>query len=208
MVSRSRQGVILYIEGGGDKRDDLHIELRRGFKTFLERAGVKGKMPRLVAGSGRQQTYELFCTGVANGELAFLLVDAEEPVRAGSSAWEHVRTRKGDGWVCPEGATDEHLFLMVQVMETWFFADLSALRSFFPGLLENQLPNEDEDLERIAKSDVEARLQRATKPTAKGSYHKGKHSFKLLATLDPTRVAQRSRWARRFLDRLRSLPQG
>jgi hypothetical protein len=49
-------------------------------------------------------------------------------------------------------------------------------------------------------------LEQATRDTkTKGAYDKGKHSFKLLATLDPKLVRNAGPWAERFfatLDRL------
>ena len=44
---------LLYIEGGGDKKDSFEKRFRRGWKKFFERAGVGGKT-RIVRGGGRQ----------------------------------------------------------------------------------------------------------------------------------------------------------
>ena len=43
--------------------------------------------------------------------------------------WDHVTQRTGEGGVRPEGATDAHLHLMVQCMETWLVARRPVLLS-------------------------------------------------------------------------------
>ena len=45
--------VRLYVEGGGDSKK-LRVQCRRGFRKFVEKAGLKGRMPRIVACGGRQ----------------------------------------------------------------------------------------------------------------------------------------------------------
>jgi hypothetical protein len=112
----------IYIEGGGEGR--LYDTLfRRGWSEFFEAAGLSGRMPRVVRGKGRGQTFDLFSTAVSNprpGVLPLLLVDSEDPVQLGHTVWQHLKAR--DDWDQPEG-TDDQAFLMVQVMETWFLAD-------------------------------------------------------------------------------------
>ncbi|MEX1368306.1 MAG: hypothetical protein AB1Z98_34565 [Nannocystaceae bacterium] len=46
-------------------------------------------------------------------------------------------------------------------------------------------------------------LGAATRKTRKGSYDKGRHSFELLARVDPGQLERASPWARRFLDHMR-----
>ncbi|HKH47261.1 MAG TPA: DUF4276 family protein [Thermoanaerobaculia bacterium] len=195
------------MEGGGNHNDALKTECRRAFTALLERAGFKGRMPRIVACGGRRNAYEQFCTAIDEGEAsAILLVDAEAPVAAGDP-WKHVAQRQGDQWDRPDGATEDHLHLMVQCMEAWFLADRRALREFFgQGFQENALPAVTCVPEDVGKPDLYKRLKQATAKTkAKGAYDKGKHSFKLLAMLDPDLVRQAGGWAERFfatLDRL------
>lgn len=113
MSSAERRTVKLYVEGGGDK-DCQHSRCREGFRTFLERAGFKGRMPRIVACGGRQNTYDKFKTACKAGiECAILLIDSEERVSA-SSPWEHLRNE----FQAPPGISDEHCHLMVVCMES------------------------------------------------------------------------------------------
>ena len=196
----------LYVEGGGDSKA-LRSACREGFRKLLERAGLGGRMPRIVACGGRGNAYDDFCTAMGDqGALSVLLVDAEALVTE-MSPWDHVKARPGDGWDKPGGATDDHLHLMVQCMESWFLADRPAMRAFFgQGFQESALPAATAVAEAVGKIDLYARLAQATRNTkTKGAYGKGEHSFKLLATLDPALIRGASPWAERFfltLDRL------
>ena len=197
----------IYVEGGGDSKD-LKRRCRRGFAQFIEKAGLQGRMPRIVACGSRQNAYESFrlALDTQNG-IPMLLVDSEESLTA-TCPWEHLRRRTGDGWERPSGATSDHCHLMVQVMESWFFADISALESFFgQGFQKSALPA-NQNVEQIPKKDVFNGLARATKHTYKGSYHKGSHSFAVLADINPKLVEKVAPNAERFLDVLRASGPG
>lgn len=204
--------VKLYVEGGGDSKS-LQIECRRGFREFLEKAGLKGKMPGISACGGRRLAYDDFCTAIASGESAMLLVDSEAPVpsahQTGEPAtwrpWLHLKQRQGDGWVKPANAADTDCHLMVQVMESWFLAERETLQIFFgQGFRENALPAIGNAIEGIAKTQVYDALKQATQNCkTKAEYGKGEHSFKLLAKIDPTKVTAASPWAKRFVDELK-----
>ncbi|HEX4964294.1 MAG TPA: DUF4276 family protein [Thermoanaerobaculia bacterium] len=200
--------VKLFVEGGGDN-DSLKTECRRAFTRLLERAGFAGRLPRLVACGGRQKAFKQLCTALGDGsrtDLAILLVDAEGPVTQGSP-WEHVAQHPDDEWSRPDGASDDCLHFMVQCMEAWLVADRRALRDFYgQGFHDNALPPATGRLEAVAKADLHRKLEQATRDTkTRGTYDKSKHSFALLAALDPKLVRQASPWAERFfatLDRL------
>lgn len=109
----------LIVEGGGDN-DALKTECRKGFCSFLEQAGFKGRLPRIVAAGGRSRAYDQFCTAKATcqqGDVVVLLVDSEAPVAVAAKSarpWEHVKNRQGDGWSKPDGAADDDLHFMVE----------------------------------------------------------------------------------------------
>ena len=196
--------VRLYVEGGGDSKS-LRTECRKGFSEFLQKAGFRGRMPRIIACGGRGQAYDDFRThhgGLQREEIAVLLVDSEAPVSE-TSPWTHLRNREGDGWNRPDGATDEQCHLMVQCMETWFLADIEAMRAFFSqGFSENALPK-NADIEAVEKDLVLSALRDSTRHCrTKHAYAKGKHSFTLLARIDPLKVTNASSWARRLVDTL------
>ncbi len=195
-------GRVLYVEGGGDGKA-LQSKCREGFRKLLERAGCGKRMPRIVACGGRSQAFDDFCTRLRAADAEpTLLVDSEAPV-VGQDPWEHVRQRDGDRWERPAGATAEHLHFMVQLMETWLLADRSELGSFFgSGFRGAALPG-NPAVEGIPKRDVMRGICEASRASRKGEYHKGNHSFLLLARVDPQRLSEISPWARRFFDHVR-----
>lgn len=204
--------VKLYVEGGGDSKS-LQIECRRGFREFLEKAGLKGKMPGITACGSRQEAYKDYCTALKGGEAAVLLVDSEAPVTpehrqpkdqpAQWQPWQHLKAR--DGWDKPANALDSDCHLMVQVMENWFLADRETLKAFFgQGFRESALPAADRPIEDVTKDEVYRAVKLATQGCkTKGEYVKGEHSFKLLAKTDPAKVMAASPWARRFVEELK-----
>ena len=192
--------IALYVEGGGDDKA-TRIKCRKGFRRFLEKAGVEGRMPRITACGGRSNAYDSFKTALADEDrVPMLLVDAEDAVRPSSGPWAHLLRR--DGWGRPSGAGDEHCHLMVQVMESWFLADKPALASYYgQGFREGTLPA-NPHVEQIGKADVLDGLARATRALHKG-YDKGSHSFEILAKIDPGVVESAAPSAKRLLDVLR-----
>ena len=186
----------LYVEGGGDSKS-LKIACRRGFSTFIRRAGGTDRMPRIVASGSRENAYDAFKTAHTRGSgNTMLLVDAEGRVTA-AGPWEHLRQR--DGWSRPPRATDNQCHLMVQIMESWFLADRETLEDFYGQRFNvNALPH-NPNIEEVSKQDVLSRLARATRTTQKGSYAKGGHGFAILEKLDPNKVRSASRSAKRFL---------
>ena len=49
----------IYIEGGGDA-PSLRSELRQSFHTLFEKAGFKGKLPKVVACGSRNNAFHDF----------------------------------------------------------------------------------------------------------------------------------------------------
>ena len=195
----------LYVEGGGHHNEELRTRCRRGFRSLLEKA--RAGRPQIIACGSRAETFKKFCIAAdsaAPGEFVCLLVDSEDPVEDNTLPWAFLRMRQADRWEQPAGTTEESGHLMVQCMEAWFLADPSAVQRFFgQGFRPNALPNRT-DVEKIPKRDLLAALEGATRGCAtKGQYHKGKHSFDLLATLDHERVAASSPYAARLFDTLR-----
>ena len=82
--------VCICVEGGGTRRP-LRTACRRGFDTFLRRAGLADHMPRIVACGSRAQAYDRFCTATdqQTADFVCLLVDSEGPVTA-ATPWAHL----------------------------------------------------------------------------------------------------------------------
>ena len=203
----------LYVEGGGDS-NSLKTECRKGFSKFLEKAGLKGRMPRIVASGSRQNAYNDFVIACRNGEQAMLLVDSESAVAAENSVlgseqpWQHLAERQGDQWSKPNNANEDQCHLMVECMESWLLADRKALAVFFSnGFNENALPATTRSVESVSKQQLFVSLAQATR-NCKSSYSKGNNSFKLLARLDANLVMAASPWAKRFVDELKEAMRG
>ena len=160
-------------------------------------------MPRIVASGSRDQAYDQFKTAhVQQNEVAMLLVDAEDPVTA-AGAWQHLQSR--DNWSRPHNASNDQCHLMVQAMEAWFLADRQALKTFYgQGFGPNTLPG-NPNIDQIPKQDLLNSLKRASRATQKGTYDKGRHSFEILASLDPAKVTAASPYAKRFVQTLLAL---
>ena len=181
--------VKVYVEGGGDHNKALQTQCRQGFSEFFRKAGLGGRMPRVVACGGGHRAYESFRNFHENSGpdgFPILLVDSEAAVLG--KPWDHVRLRQGDGWEHPAGASDDQIHFMAQAMEAWFHADKDELQRYYgqgfrPAALSPRL-----DIDNIPKSDLFAGLERATRDCQKGEYSKGEHSFQILARIDPARV--------------------
>ena len=161
-------------------------------------------MPRIVACGGRRQAYEDFCTALAQGRRAILLVDSEDPVMV-QSPWLHLRQRKGDEWPMPDGSTDDDCHLMVQCMESWLLADRETLRAYFgQGYNGRALPQPENPIESVSRESAYQALVDATKKCkSKSPYTKGGHSFELLSRIDPRKVVSESPWAFRLVESLK-----
>jgi hypothetical protein len=195
--------VKIYVEGGGTT-SALRSKCRAGFSQFIRKAGLSERMPRVVACGSRDEAFESFCTAYSlkkDDELPLLLVDAEGPVSEYKRPWQHLADR--DKWNRPEGATDEHAHLMVQLMESWFLADQESLGKFYGKDFNKKAIPVRKQVEEIQKKDVISSLSNATRNSNKGSYSKGKHSFEILSEIDPKKVEEVAPYAARFLETLR-----
>ncbi len=178
--------VELYVEGGGDTRFQQSA-LRKAFQALLSKAC--GHFVNVTCCGGRAQAFRLFCGGLKqHGNNALLLVDAEGPV-LGDARWGHVARREGDRWQRPLSAEDDQLHLMVELMESWFLADRTELAQYFgQKFAAGKLPGMAEKVEVVAKADVETGLKRASHPSSRGQYDKGRHSAELLQRIDPDKL--------------------
>lgn len=197
--------VKLYVEGAAARNDLMRQRCREAFSVFFQAARVTLR-PRTVPCGGRQAAYDAFVCAVNAGkpdELPLLLVDSEDAVAAGLSKWQHLKRR--DDWECPNGVREDQVFLMVQVMESWFLADRAALRNYFGSCFSEQPFRSWPDLEAIPKQTVYDVLQKASAACTQ-SYRKGDVSFRILGSVNPGKVEAVCLHAKELLERLRNLP--
>ncbi len=101
---------------------------------------------------------------------------------------------------------------MVQCMEAWFMADPEAVvKHFDKGLKVADLPTTvDGDIEQISKAKITVALNKAAKRvrkargTKKQGYDKVEDGFPLLEVIDPKKVCEASKHARRLRETLES----
>ena len=183
----------IYVEGGGD-RSDTKAAIREGFNGFLhplrELAQQRGIRWSLIACGPRRNAFESFKIALDQHPEAFnvLLVDSES--RVSRSPWEHLRNE--DGWSVA-GLSESQCHLMVHVVEAWLVADPVTLAAFYgQGFLQNALPRRPH-VEEIDKEQLFRSLERATRQSRKGEYHKIRHCSLLLKLLVQERVRSRAR---------------
>ena len=191
----------VYVEGGGDKDTKaLRTQCRRAFSEFFRKAGLTGRLPKVIACGSRERAFEDFCHA-CNGRFSgvpVLLIDSEGPV-VDADPWSHLK--RSDGWDRPRSAPDGTAHLMVQCMESWFHADKESLAGFF-GTGFNRNAMSGASTEDIPKADVERGLMSATRQSRKGAYRKGRHSFDVLRRLDVDKVCRASPHAKRLIETL------
>ncbi len=152
-------------------------QLRRGFHQFLGEIFHAAKIKRcrftLIATNGRPVQDFLRALKAHPDAWNILLLDSDAAI---DDSFEDILLDKG-----LKRSHEDSVFWMVQIMETWYLADVAALGGYYgSGFQENCLQGNPE-IERIRKDDVLSRLKRATKDTGRGEYHKTKHAVELLA---------------------------
>ncbi len=205
--------VLIYVEGGG-VGDHSMTTCRKGFLSFFERLLPGKNRVEVIPCGGRSDAFEDFKLEHESGkpgQYVILLVDSEGPLeRDDIPSWDHLRAR--DNWKKPQTAEVHQAHLVVQCMEAWFMAYREAVAKYFgKGVKISDLPGpENNDIERIAKAKVFDALDKAarkflkSKGTKKQGYHKVQDGFALLKDIDPEKVCENSKHARRLRETLKS----
>ena len=196
--------VRLLVEGGGSS-ETSDKDFRQAWGRFFAAAGLTGRLPKVVRGEGREQTFDKFKSALRRrrrDEIVLILVDSEGPVATRQSAWQHLHNQ--DNWERPPDADDDSAHLMVQLMETWFLADRTALRNFFGPLFNENPFRAWQNLEDVHKDTVLNAMDQATRDCQK-RYRKGRVSFELLGHIDPRQVTAACPHARELLYYLHGL---
>ncbi|NQT54013.1 DUF4276 family protein [bacterium] len=180
--------------------------MRQGFGEFFlplrDRARELRHHWQVIVCGSRDDAFSDYQSSLRSHPDAFniLLVDSEGPVTA--QPWDHLRAR--DRWD-PQGLPDDHCHLMVQMMEAWLVADVDALSAFYDQHFHANAIPPTRDVEAIDKARLEDCLQRATRDTQKGEYHKIKHGAKLLAQIQPATVRAKAQHCERLFSTIERL---
>jgi hypothetical protein len=194
--------VRLYVEGGAVGRD-ADADFRRGWKAFLREIHALARENgyqslEIVRGGGRADTFRRFLRHQEEfpEDLCALVVDSECRVADGAGPWAVVREREGDGWRKPDWGRSEHLFLMVQMLETWLVTDPQAFtRVFKRGFDASRLPPL-QGLESRSKDFINRAIDAATRDCGRRYTHGQSHL--VLEFVDPARVRLLTHGARLF----------
>lgn len=157
--------------------------LRPGFNSFLkeikEAASSKGWEFEAVATNGTPAKDYLTALKTHRRALNVLLLDSDEPPGLSSARLQGKKGLKGCDSKC--------IFWMVEVMESWFLADIEALQKRYKGGFNRKAIKVQPNVEKVRKVDVISQLETATRRTKAGKYQKS-HAFKLLGLIDPVKV--------------------
>ena len=125
---------MIYVEGTSDTDNG---SLRTAFSRLLEKE-LKGRMPQVIMGDGKEQTIDKFLTKplVAN-ERRFLLIDSDQPLSDDTKQRlvKEIKDRKVN---IKQDATTENVYYMVQEAEAWVLSQPSILQC--AGLKINSAP--------------------------------------------------------------------
>jgi hypothetical protein len=174
--------VTVYYEG--------NERLKEGFREFFREVG----RPRFITAYSRSEAIRDFSKALGQNPKAriLLLIDSEGPDTR--TAFQETQL--------PQGLSGSVLW-MVQVMEAWFLADVSAVKDYYGRGFHDKAVRGNPNVEEIPKNDVLARLKRATKGTGKGEYNKVEHAVAILRKIDPEKVRNAARNCDRIFKRMR-----
>jgi hypothetical protein len=187
----------IYIEGDTKhKGKNTDITLRQGFNSFFRELVDKAKSRNIalrpITYGSKFETFKKFLDGKREYQNTFVLflLDSDAPIDEDETPKSFLQ-KQNPTWHLQE-TEENQCHLMVQVMESWFFADKDNLAEFYGQNFNRNALAKNANVEKIKKSDVENNLANATKNTQKGEYHKTKHGAKLLEIINPQKIRQAS----------------
>lgn len=192
--------VRIIIEGGGPGKQ-ADSAFREGYRKFIDKivASVIGELPvalEIVRGEGRGKAHRKFShqKSLHPEALVLLLIDSDDGYSAGDPIWAFLERR--DHVKKPTWAREDHVYLMVDCVETWIVADLEALKSHYGQSFNSGALPKQNDLEKVPHSELQSKLEQATRKCRR-TYSHG-DSAELIAKVTPGRIAHLSS-ASRFI---------
>jgi hypothetical protein len=161
--------------------------LKEGFNAFFvylkDRARARRCSIRPIAGGASAVSDFAKALRVHRDAWNILLIDSEKPYSEALS----LSLCRQNHW--PEEHANS-IFWMVEMMESWFYADKDALEDFYADGFRRSALKQNPNVEQISKNDLKGGLSTATRSTAKGDYFDNKvlHGSQLLASIDPELV--------------------
>ena len=202
----------VFVEGGptGTGSADGKAALGQGFRQLFQnqKQSLAKKHIQLDftfcggRGTARKKFESELKANVPN-QTCVLLVDSEAPFTRHAHSTDaesrkyHLSQRTGDEWKLTD-VDPNVIHLMIECMETWILADPEAIALFYgQGFPVESMPKR-ENLEDLSKQQVAEFLDQAIDRTKKAQdnpkkrgYKKVDHGSKLLAAIDPQKVAKR-----------------
>ncbi len=185
----------IYIEGDtSQKGKNTDITLRQGFNYFfrelIDEAKNKNIKLRPITYGSKFETFKKFLDGKREYQNSFVLflLDSDAPLEENETPKAFLQ-KQNLTWHLQE-AEENQCHLMVQVMESWFFADKDKLAEFYGQNFNRNALSNNTNIEKIPKANIESGLANATRNTQKGEYHKTRHGAKLLELINPNKVRE------------------
>ncbi len=198
-------GIRIYIEGGKQSKNS-NISLREGFSAFFGELKEKAREKRIkfdvVLCGNSAETYKDFLIGVKYHQNSFVafLIDSDNEVSEKDTPKSFLQKQeKSRNWNF-ENVENEQCHLMVQIMESWFLADVETLKSFYGQNFKHSVIPRQPNVEKIVKLDVESSLDKATNKTSKGKYHKIKHGADLLSKIETAKIRVKAEHCNRLFE--------
>jgi hypothetical protein len=163
---------LLFVEGDSDTTNG---NLRQGLASLLERR-IGKKMPTIILGGGKSQTVHKFLKNERDCDEALLLVDLD--------ADDTNIDKDLEEYNLEERQTD--VFYMIHEMDAWFLSQPDVLDNYYG--LDAQGKKVSSKIPKRPAKDIpnpDELLQKITKTTKKGTYHKISHAVALLKLIDP-----------------------
>lgn len=185
----------IYIEGDtSQKGKNTDITLRQGFNYFfrelIDEAKNKSITLRPITYGSKFETFKKFLDGKREYQDSFVLflLDSDAPIEENDTPKSFLQ-KQNPTWHLQE-AEENQCHLMVQLMESWFFADKDRLAEYYGQRFNRDSLARNTNVEKIPKATVESSLANATRNTQKGEYHKTRHGAKLLEIINPQKVRE------------------
>lgn len=151
----------LIVEGASTKSNGT---LRQGFHKLLIQV-LEGKMPEIIMGDGKSQSIQKFKKNKLS-DFTYLLVDldGDDNIKDQDLVSNDLKSH------------EDVVFYMIQEMEAWFISQPEILDEFYKEKISPKFLNKNP--KKIPNPSNA--LERATKNSQKGKYHKVNHGTALL----------------------------